>query len=531
MEMKKIFLCAKAAIAILVVNCFSCVEDEGNYELHDVNEVTIKGFEKEYDKLSYIETLEIMPELSLSQKGKTEADLEFRWFVCSGSATLNDHSHETISTERNLNYKVDVAPGTYVIYYQVIDKSTGLKFETAFQLNAISSFVRGFYLYGNKADGTVGMDFVSMPTGRDTLLVKDIFVNTAGIQDAKDLIFTGHYDEKSALWAITEDGQYAVEYSAQKEKVDVIEAKKLETMLYPTMAAVKRPFHLTNISPDAYGEQAISRSRSNRILMTENEIFASNLILSEAYGNPINRENASTSAELFKPFPYAFYRTNMSSVNYMMFYDMTNHRFMCPTGSSLLGYMTYCTQPTDSEIPFYLDQRKYMPVRQMVYGENGYGNAGRSYALMTDANGNYFVYGFLAPASRRDAPTKLYAYTIDKTMAIDFDKASHYAFFSMQSVLLYSVGSRLYAYDYTRNECKMIIDYGEAAITYLAMEHNSTTTPTDFIVAVYSKTDKGTVSKYTLVDNVNRIEVKKHEKEVWKTDLKVVKVVWKYSSY
>lgn len=529
--MKKIFLYPQILIAILVANCISCVEDEGNYELEEVNEITIKGIEKEYDKLSYIETLEINPELSSSIKGKSEEDLEFRWFVCSGSSTLNDHRHETISTQRNLNYKVDVVPGTYVIYYQVTDKNTGLKFETSFLLNAISSFMRGFYLYGNKADGTVGMDFVSMPTGRDTLLLKDIFVNTAGIKGAKDLIFTGHYDDKSALWAVTEDGQYAIEYSAQLEMVDIIESKKLENLLYPTMSAVKRPFHLTNISPDAYGEQAICRSRSNRILMTENEIFASNLILSEAYGNPINRDNASTSAELFKPFPYAFYRTNMSSVNYMMFYDMTNHRFMCPTGSSLLGYMTYCTQPTDSEIPFYLDQKKYAPVRQMVYGENGYGNAGRSYALMTDANSNYYVYGFLAPTSRNEAPTKLYAYTIDKTVAIDFDRASHYAFFSMQSILLYCVGSRLYAYDYTRNECKLIIDYGDATITYLAMEHNSTATPTDFVVATYSNAEKGTVSKYTLVDDVNKIEVKKHEKEVWKTDLKVVKVVWKYSSY
>ena len=164
-----------------------------------------------------------------------------------------------------------------------------------------------------------------------------------------------------------------------------------------------------------------------------------------------------------------------------------------------------------------------------MYGENGYGNDGRSYALMTDSDGNYYVYSFTAPTAYTSDPIKHYARKIDLSVATDFAKASHYAFFSNQMIILYSVGNVLYAYDYNRNDVKSI-DMG-AEITYLAMEHQSSLTPTDFVVATYSNSEKGIVRKYSIADNVNSIEITPHAREVWKTGLKVVRVLWKYSNY
>jgi len=527
-DMKKYEITAAILTTFSMFGLTSCVEDEGNYDLTEPNEVAISNIKDEYNLLSYVETLEITPTLECSDKNTAEDDLEYKWFVCSGSTTLNSHEHEVISTERNLSYKVNVPPGSYRIYCQVKDKNTGLKFEKSFTLNAISSFVRGFYLYGDKADGTVGMDFVSMPEGRDTLLIKDIFTNKQGIKGAKNLVFTGHYNDYSALWAITDDSQYALEYSAQLEKVDVIENKTLDNLLFPSVKTVKRPFHLANIWPGTYGPACICLSRTTRCMVTDNEVFSASLYTGEGYGDPLNRYEQTTTADLFKPYPEAFYSAQQNNVSWLVFFDMTNHCFVKPTGSSMLSYCRYSAKFEDSASPFYLDQTNYTPVRQMVYGENGYGNSGRSYALMTDANDDYYVYGFTAPSSYRLNITKHFAKKINFNVATDFAQASHYAFFSMQSVILYSVGNKLYAYDYAREDCKLIADY-DAEVTYLAMEHHSTLEPTDFIVATYSEAKKGTVMKYTIADDVNAIKVTLHEHEVWNTDLKVVKVVWKYS--
>ena len=528
----KRYIIYSAFIALCIAGGMSsCVEDEGSGIVKDINKISISGIESQYDCTSYFDTLRIAPTLTYSLENIPEDQLEYSWFFCYTPDATTGHKHEKISSSRNLEYKMDVAPGSYTLRLQVKDKNTGIKYEASSLVNAGSRFVRGFYLYGDKPDGLVGMDFVSMPAGKDTMVINNIFTNSAQIKGAKDLIFTGHRDNGfNALWAVTNDGQYSVEYSAQLEQVDIIPDKTFGSNIYSTLSTVQQPFHLANICPGTWGPQCVSLSGNarQRVTITENEIFVCNMALSEAYGNPINRDNTNTE-ELFKPYPVAFYSGALSSVSYVCFFDMTNHCFKKPTHRNLSS-ATKCAKPTsDSESPFYFDQNNYTPVRQIVYGENGYGNDGRSYALMNDSDGNYYVYSFTAPTAYASDPIKHYARQIDLSVATDFAKASHYAFFSDQMIVLYSVGNVLYAYDYNRNDIKSI-DMG-AEITYLAMEHQSSLTSTDFVVATYSNSAKGLVRKYSIADNVNAIEITPHAREVWKTDLKVVKVLWKYSNY
>ena len=529
--MKKNKMYAIFIVLSIVGLLFSCVEDKGSKITLDINEIEISGIEFQYDKTSYFDTLKVSPVIDCSLEGFSEDNLEYAWFFCQNSESLSNHKHEQISSERDLVYKVNVPPGMYTIYFQVTDKSTGVKYDHSFSLYATSQFVRGFYLYGDKSDGTVGLDFVSMPMGKDTTLIKDIFINSLQIKGAKDLIFTGHKDNGyNALWAVTRDNQYSIEYSAQLERVDVIQDQKLEDRIYPTLSSVQRPFHLMNICPGTWGPNCISLSGEARmrLIVTENEIFTGNMALSEAYGNPINRDNANTD-QLFKPYPVAFYSAAESSVSYVCFFDMTNHCFKKP-GHRIMSSATKCDKPSvDSEFPFYFDQNKYTPVRQIVYGENGYGNNGRSYALMNDADGNYWVYAFTAPMEYASDPIKHYASQIDLSVATDFARAAHYAFFSEQMIILYSVGNLLYAYDYNRHDLQ-VIDMG-AEITYLAMEHQSTLSPSDFIVATYDDFEKGVVRKYSIADDVNTIKIVPYERAVWGTDLKVVKIIWQYSNY
>lgn len=496
----------------------SCVEDEGNYTFSPINEIIISGIEEEYSKIAYAETLSIIPDIEGSLSGKDESQLEYKWFFSSNSGM--DVIHTLIGTDRNLEFPVNIAPGNYRIYFQVKDNTTGIKSEASTLLKVSSRFVRGFYLFGDKEDGTCGMDFVSMIDGRDTTVVKDVFTNTMKLKGAKDLIFSGgYYDENPTdLWAIFENESYEMEHSASLETFDLLEDLTGERMIFPTIP-VTHPLKVIDFYPHAYGKENINLSRSARILMTENELFTCSMYNLEAYGNPINRYSMSTN-ELFKPSPYVFYPGNSSYVSNVMVFDETN---LCFVGLRSYSYATNCSKYNeDTEAPFYFDQTKYTPVRTLVYGENGAGNAGRSYALMTDAQGKFYIYGFSVAAA---VPAKYYGNEIDLSVATDFDKASHYAFFSSQAIILYSAGSKLWAYDYNRNEAKMM-DFG-AEITYLAMDYHSNDQTTDFIVATYSPAEKGTVRKFTIADDQNKIEITPHEKEVWKTDLKVVKAEYR----
>lgn len=515
--MKKRYVMISMAMAMLAgTGLVSCVEDEGNYTLSPINEITISGIEEEYPRIAYAETLSIAPGLEGSLSGKDESQLEYKWFFSSSSGM--DVAHTLIGTDRNLEFPVNMAPGNYRIYFQVKDNATGIKSEASTLLKVSSQFVRGFYLFGDKEDGTCGMDFVSMIDGRDTTEVKDVFVNTMKLKGAKNLIFSGGYDDNSTdLWAIFEDESYEMELSASLESFDLLEDLTGERMIFPTIP-VTHPLKVIDFYPHAYGKGNTNLSRSSRILMTENELFTCSMYSMEAYGNPLNRYSASTN-ELFKPSPYVFYPGNSSYISNVMVFDETN---FCFVGLNSYSYATNCSKYSeDTETPFYFDQTKYTPVRTLVYGENGVGNAGRSYALMTDTQGKFYIYGFYV----NRVPTKHYSNEIDLSVATDFDKASHYAFFSSQAIVLYSVGSKLWAYDYIRNVAKTM-DLG-AEITYLAMDYHSNNQITDFIVATYSPTEKGVVRKFTIADDQNKIEITSHDKEVWKTDLKVVKVEYR----
>lgn len=517
----------KYAFLALVVGMttVSCVEDEGNNIISEINEIEISGLEESYSCVSGEDVLTITPEIKGSLSETDESNLEYEWFLCN-KAIDKDHVHEVISRERNLNYPVTAAPANYVLYLSVKDKTTNLKWEAATNFNIISPFVRGFYLFGDQEDGNVGLDFVSMMEGRDTFVVKNVLNNDLDLKGAENIFFSGKYNATSTrFWAMTESGAYRVECGAAQTSFNLLpDLSNLDNLFFPTVET-KKPYKLVDIWPHSFGSINTDNTRSNRIMLTENEIFLASMLSGEAFGNPINCH--TSMGKLYKPSKYVFYKSSTNVSGYA-FYDEENHCFTKATYSS--KYTPKITNAAGD--PFYWDQTQYEAVRDLVYGENGVGNDARSYALMRDTNGDYFVYLFNVDYDYRTGttPTAKAERAIDLSVATDFSDAEHYAFYSMQQILLYVAGTKLYAYDYARNECKLVKDF-EAEITYLAMDYNSNNDNNHFIVATYDDTEKGVVYGYSIEDNQNAINVTPIEAEEWHTDLKVVKVEYRNCSY
>ena len=92
--MKKINLYTMLLIALWLGSFLSCVEDKGNNVLSEINEIKISGIEDRYDLTSYLETLNIKPEIECTLKDFSEDNLEYSWFFCRDSASTSNHSHE-----------------------------------------------------------------------------------------------------------------------------------------------------------------------------------------------------------------------------------------------------------------------------------------------------------------------------------------------------------------------------------------------------------------------------------------------------
>ena len=513
-------------LVVAAMTTMSCVEDEGNNIISEINEIEISGLEESYSCVTGADMLTITPEIKGSLSGTDESNLEYEWFLCNEKNVANDHAHEVIGRERNLNYEVTAAPANYLLYFSVKDKTTNLKWEVSTRFKIVSPFVRGFYLLGDKEDGNVGLDFISTIVDRDTFVVSDILNNDLELKGAKNIVFTGDYlnDNNTRLWTITESGAYRVEHSSALTSFNLLPDKSNPELLFFPTIEVEKPYEIVELYPHAYGSANTDMSKSTRFMVTENQVFCGSITSGEAYGNPINRYSAS-STELYKPSKYVFYKPSTYITGYV-FYDEDNKCFSRVNTNPAYG-VTYTIKLSNNGEPFSWNQTEYEAVRDLVYGENGYGNAGRSYALMKDTNGDYFVYIFTVASYA--SVTANAARSIDLSVATDFTEADHYSFYSMQQIVLYAAGTKLYAYDYARNECKLVKDF-EAEITHLAMDCCSNNDYSHIIVATYDETEKGVVYGYTIEDNQNAINVTPVEGEEWHTDLKVVKMEYRNST-
>ena len=156
--MKKTYL----LLPLFALMCSSCFEDEGNYTYTDVEEITIEGIDSYYANNSYNgEFLQVKPEIKTNY-----ADLEYEWYLWdpqkegqyTGWVDREPYEAELISTEKNLNYEVNLPLGQYKLMLKVTSKSNGYfqTYITTFESKTL--FTRGFYILKESVDGNSELD-------------------------------------------------------------------------------------------------------------------------------------------------------------------------------------------------------------------------------------------------------------------------------------------------------------------------------------------------------------------------------------
>lgn len=508
----------KILLLVFVMALFSCVEDEGNYNYETLNEVTVDSIKSVYPCMSKSDTIFVTPEIKGSISGNDLGNYEYKWYICSGM----DHEHTVIGTEKDLAYFVNLNPGSYTLYFEVKDKSTGLKVLTSSSLAVATAATTGFMILGDLEDGRIALDMVSMPAGRDTTVIEDVFDNSEyNFTGASKLLFAGYRfgGDLQTLWMETKEGTHrltnheAFEYIAEVNDFGLIE----------TEFEHKIPVRIMDMFPHP---STTCRSGSYRGYITEDLVVQNMVIMGEYFSTPCNRYSAS-STTLFKPYPLAFVNgAHYSGYGGTVIYDMDANCFV--RVNSFMS-ATHCSKLNDSQAdPFPWDQTG--TGRSIVYGENSYDAPyGSSFAIMKDANNNCFIYKFTinTPSPYAVTIVKNNLYTVDLSLALDFDKASHYAFMANRTAMVYSVGSKLYMYDYARKQV-VSRDLG-AEITYLEAEYCSRGSRDMFLVATYDVTEKGVIRKLQVGSDPNVLEFRDLPRHEWKTRLKVKDMKWKHT--
>lgn len=512
----------------------SCVDDEGNYNYKKLNEVSIQDIAESYAPLAYFDKVTISPVLSGSLAGEDLTNYDYQWHIC-----LNSHSnHIVISDQKDLDWVADVPPGTYTLYFTVKDRATGLEKQQSTILNVGSPYNRGFLVLGENENNQVAMDMISMPLERDTVMIENVFENELGICGAKELIFSGGgqtAEHHQFLWLITNDNAYKLNYG---EEFSVI-GELSDFDFIEVDAPHEVPMHICDIYPRQVGWYGSgNRGRNYRGFITNDMVLLGMNSASEYYTQPINRYSPSSN-EYFKPYPMAFIspRTTYSinSLPGTLFYDMDNQCFANYATSAFGGVAVfYCNKISEirpGAWPLDLGSQN----RTLVYAQNGmnlYSGYAPAYLVFKDEENKYYVAYFSWYVSSF-APFPVYAnksplYTVDTAVAPDFDRASHYMFSSNRYVVLYSVGNRLYQYDYTAGTCVYHDFDGE--ITYLEADYGSVgyaDAQKDYFVATYDNaTGKGMIYKMEVLPTAGA-GITFLEGQQWETSIRVKDIEWK----
>ncbi|MDR1762548.1 MAG: hypothetical protein LBR64_01130 [Dysgonamonadaceae bacterium] len=176
----------------------ACIEDKGNYDIQEINGVTIQGIS---GYLVYLGgPLSITPTLTFSQ-GEDPESFEYEWHLT--ASTLSVENRGTLSTERNLNITIggQGSPinrdGTYYAIYKVTNIKTGVVYYSdIFQISVRNRTETGYIMLNETGENSFDIDLISvfMDTLTQSHRVLEAFGSELPHTSAKPLGLVCHGD-------------------------------------------------------------------------------------------------------------------------------------------------------------------------------------------------------------------------------------------------------------------------------------------------------------------------------------------------
>jgi len=518
--MKKIYF----ALGIFILILTSCFDDLGNYDYREINEVSILGVDDSY-RVEYPDgLLKIEPELESSLNDFSSDRYSFEWKAVQSSPGTDSY---IIGTEKILNTNNSgLLPGSYNLYFKVLDKETDLIWKKHTYLNIATTTARGFLLMGNNKEGYMQLEMLKMVAGQDTSVATDLLRNSnlPPIKNGRDVMFTGATSnkERTKLWVMAENESYYVDRTT-------FEAEPYNTFR-PLVFSMyeKLPDHLTvtGVEPRVSSLGGTSVAHTKRAISTKEGyvFYASSLILGDLYGNPVNRTDPN-SEEYFKASPYLM----LSRIYWrnLLIFDEDNKRFTY-VGSFDTHARTLADGPSD---PFPWNQGD--TGRDLVFAQNTKSKLngaayGITFALMKDNNPDFHIYMIDTALNR-----KLGYYAIKNDLAPNLESAVDnklISFASFRTILFYAHGSNLYYYDYNKGNEKsgLLKSFDGDEITMVQFDDQTDNNGNrDLYIATKNSDGEGTLRKLVIGVNVDVIDYEIEDNTEWTGLSAIVKMDWR----
>ena len=448
-------------ILALAIAAAACSQDEGNYDYVDLKEPVITGLQDQ--SVLTLSRLQLTPDLG--EADFPEGEYAFEWKVLDrnvmGEAVV-------IGTEKNLDYEVTLAPGSYALYFTVTEVATGLYWQQSVELTVSSSMSEGWMVLCSDG-GRARLDVVSAVTGET---MTDVLKGNGMPQmngPRRIQWLSDKTDAASPYYLLTDDG-------ATRLGKDAFEWKPEYDFAYEVAVQDKLVPH--SIVSAGFGKVVVSGTNAH---------YCEIMGIDGLYGSAVNKD--------FAVAPYVganVLATQVYAAVYML-YDIDNKRLVayCPllatndlgglnplTSMEEMGQIAEGMAPGSGVLGNAFDA--WPEGYDCVYMENtrydpGNAKMGLTYVLLRDG-ADCRLYGVQLGDMLRYADC---TYVLGKGSHADLSQCQDilhedalYAFSSLKNYMYYAVGDKVYRVDLSASPAKADLQFSLSGENITCLKFN-----------------------------------------------------------
>lgn len=431
----------------------ACVEDEGNYNYKELDEITIKGIPENIEVLSKVDYIKINPKIYANGKEITNGDpnytVRYRFgHKGMGSMGIDYENQKHIvwkeleaNDDFSLNEFANYNTGTYLIWLTVTDNRNGAVTSKQYTVSVGSTTFEGWLVLCNEGDeNRARLDMISKVKADQIATIHDICSGLPELHNATCInAFPQEGNPGDQIHLFTKEGAYELDpeqiiYDDNGTFVDNHFAFSPEGNI---------------IKEDMFSPSIYSSMQKYKVCFDDkdNVYFFQDIMYGAAYSTPVNTTKEGNDVE-FKVAPFIGHNSthpwdNSYGAN-ILFYDKTNKRFMLYYGHS--SYDSYTSEPLQlNPIPDPTDDGykfSYTTGKDMLFMQSLYRSNGLVCAVMQDAEGNRSIYGI-----NMGGATPVQELYIENVTAPDFNNATQFAFDPRFPYLYYATDSKIYCYN------------------------------------------------------------------------------------
>lgn len=429
-------------LALVLLTC-SCTKDLGNYEYKEINAVDFAGIEPEYFVLLG-ETLQIKPQLKFTKDDSgSEDNYTYEWTGFKTEGASNATTSVLIATTRNLDQQISILPGDYKVHYVVKDKKTGVSYRTIFKLKVETSITEGWMVL-NEVNGTGRLDMISK--------IKDKYNTIKDVLKASGsgLILKGKpLDVYCYAYTYNDYGIYVTtDQSTDRVDQNTFKWKNTLNLKYEFVAGVPDDFHA-----DFFSAIQEPSAAGTAYLYANKNVYFYNATQAIRFGLPINLVKGEI--QTFKPAPFFTAILDPYTLNstFVMF-DVDKKRFLRHGNNE----STASTMVNPTNLLF-----NYNNVgMDLLYMEQVSYNGGEIFALLKNPAGKVFLTRF--------NPFNGFQNYFEEVAIPEIANAEHFAVHPAFGYLFYTVGSKVYEYDFSLKTTKLMLDKGAEKISVMKFQ-------------------------------------------------------------